>query len=593
MRIKWFSFVRVTGLLLVLVYHFFRKALPGGFIGVDVFFAFSGFLITALLIDEYHRKQSIDLLSFFKRRFYRIVPPIVIMVLVTMPFTLLVRNDFIASIGRQIVAAFGFMTNWYEIFIGSNYENQFNPHLFLHTWSLAVEVHFYIFWGILVWWLSKRKLTGVNFRGAIFLASTALFFSGYLIMFISSFLVDNVSFNYFSTFSHSFPFYLGAIYATMSGVADTTKRFKKNVERWSLRRILAQFVGSFALLVLLGFVLSYEGQLTYLFGFALASLFACLMIYAARALHDKIPAIDEPVVITFFSDISYGIYLFHWPFYIIFSQLMPNWLASLLTFVLSTIFAALSFYVIEPMIAGKEPKMLGIKLHIAPYKKWIVSSAGVLVLASLIITVMAPRLGEFESGVLVDSLTQADTAMNLTNQRTAGDANAQNNVLIIGDSVALRSQDAFTSKMPNALIDASVSRSFDAAYETFKTNIDSNTLPETVVLAVGVNSPDNYQSDIQQFLDALPDGHRLVLVTPYDSQEDTKMSAVRDYELQLAKDNDYITVADWYQTAKDNPDIWGGTDGVHYSQSTNGADLYVQTIQDAVAQASKKSAKGQ
>lgn len=592
MRIKWFSFVRVTGLLLVLVYHFFRKALPGGFIGVDVFFAFSGFLITALLIDEYHRKQSIDLLGFLKRRFYRIVPPVVIMILVTMPFTLLVRNDFIASIGKQIVAAFGFMTNWYEIFIGSNYENQFTPHLFLHTWSLAVEVHFYIFWGVLIWWLSKRKLSQGNFRGAIFLASTGLFLLGYLTMFIGSFLTD-VSFNYFSTFSHSFPFYLGAIYATMSGVTDTTKRFRKNVERWPLQRILLQFIGSFVLLLLLGFILNYEGKLTYLFGFALASLFACLMIYAARALHDKIPDVDEPLVITFFSDISYGIYLFHWPFYIIFSQLMPNWLASLLTFVLSTVFAALSFYVIEPMIAGKEPKMLGTELNIIPYKKWIKGLAGALAVASLLITFMAPKLGEFELGVLVDSLTQADTGMNLTNQRTAGDANAMNNVLIIGDSVALRSQDTFTSKMPNALLDASVSRSFDAAYETFKTNIDSNTLPETVVLAVGVNSPDNYQDDIQQFLDALPDGHRLVLVTPYDSQEDTKMSAVRDYELQLAQDNAYISVADWYQTAQDNPDIWGGTDGVHYSQSTNGADLYVQTIQDAVADAARKPAKGQ
>ncbi|WP_165212465.1 acyltransferase family protein [Streptococcus tangpeifui] len=593
MRIKWFSFVRVTGLFLVLVYHFFRKALPGGFIGVDVFFAFSGFLITALLIDEYHRKQSIDLLGFLKRRFYRIVPPVVIMILVTMPFTLLVRNDFIASIGKQIVAAFGFMTNWYEIFIGSNYENQFTPHLFLHTWSLAVEVHFYIFWGVLIWWLSKRKLSQGNFRGAIFLASTGLFLLGYLTMFIGSFLTD-VSFNYFSTFSHSFPFYLGAIYATMSGVTDTTKRFRKNVERWPLQRILLQFIGSFVLLLLLGFVLNYEGKLTYLFGFALASLFACLMIYAARALHDKIPDVDEPLVITFFSDVSYGIYLFHWPFYIIFSQLLPNWLASLLTFVLSTVFAALSFYVIEPMIAGKEPKMLGIKLNITtPYEKWIKGVAGVLAVASLLITFMAPKLGEFESGVLVDSLTQADTGMNLTNQRTAGDANAMNNVLIIGDSVTLRSQDTFTSKMPNALLDASVSRSFDAAYETFKTNIDSNTLPETVVLAVGVNSPDNYQDDIQQFLDALPDGHRLVLVTPYDSQEDTKMSAIRDYELQLAKDNEYISVADWYQTAQDNPDIWGGTDGVHYSQSTNGADLYVQTIQDAVADAARKPAKGQ
>ncbi|MGT2930637.1 acyltransferase family protein [Streptococcus dentasini] len=593
MRIKWFSFVRVTGLLLVLIYHFFKKALPGGFIGVDVFFAFSGFLITALLIDEYHRKRTIDLLGFFKRRFYRIVPPVIIMVLVTMPFTLLVRNDFIASIGKQIVAAFGFMTNWYEIFIGSNYENQFNPHLFLHTWSLAVEVHFYIFWGILVWWLSKRKLSQSNFRGGIFLASISLFFVSYLTMFIGSILVDNVSFNYFSTFSHSFPFYLGAICATMSGVSDTTRRFDKNVERWSLQRILLQFIGSWAVLLLLGLVLTYEGRLTYLFGFALTSLFACLMIYAARALHDKIPEVKEPVVITFFSDISYGIYLFHWPFYIIFSQLMLNWLASLLTFILSTIFAAFSFYVIEPMIAGKEPKMLGMDIDVAPYKRWIGGFAGVLAVVSLSISLLAPRLGEFESGVLVDSLNQADTNMTLMNQRTAGDANALNNVLVIGDSVALRSQDAFAHNMSNALLDASVSRSFDAAFETLQTNIEANTLPETVVLAVGVNSPDNYQDDIQQFLDALPDGHRLVLVTPYDSQENSKMSAVRDYELQLAEDNGYITVADWYQTAQDNPDIWDGTDGVHYSQSTNGADLYVQTIQGAVTEAAKRPAKGQ
>ena len=70
MRIKWFSLVRVTGLLLVLLYHFFQKAFPGGFIGVDIFFTFSGFLITALLIDEFARKQGIDYLAFLKRRFY-------------------------------------------------------------------------------------------------------------------------------------------------------------------------------------------------------------------------------------------------------------------------------------------------------------------------------------------------------------------------------------------------------------------------------------------------------------------------------------------------------------------------------------------
>ncbi|MFC3932249.1 acyltransferase family protein [Streptococcus dentapri] len=593
MRIKWFSFIRVTGLLLVLLYHFYQKSLPGGFIGVDVFFAFSGFLITALLIDEYRRTDQINLLGFLKRRFYRIVPPIVIMVLLTLPFALLIRNDFLANIGQQIAAAFGFMTNWYEIFIGSNYESQFNPHLFLHTWSLAVEVHFYIFWGLVLWFFSRKKLSLGRFRGAIFLASTALFFLGYLVMFISSLLVNNLSVVYFSTFSHSFPFYLGAMTATMAGVTETTKRFKKNVELWSVRRTLVQFIGSFAVLLLLGFVLTFDGRLTYLFGFALASLFACLMIYAARVLHDKLPDVQEPLIITFFSDISYGIYLFHWPFYIIFSQLMPNWVASLLTFFLSTIFAAISFYIIEPLIAGKKPKLLGIDIDVTPYKKWLAGGGVVLALASLIIAVTAPKLGEFESGVLVDSLNQADTNLTLTNQRTAGDANAMSNVLVIGDSVTLRSSDAFTDLMPDALVDATVSRNFGNAFDIFKTNIDSGTLPETVVIAVGVNSPDNYTNQIQQFLDALPDGRRLVLVTPYNAQDLSQMSEIHDYELKLAAENSYVTVADWYQVARDNSDIWNGTDGVHYSQSSSGADLYVQTIQSAVAEASRKPAKGQ
>ena len=67
MRIKWFSLIRITGLLLVLLYHFFQTVFPGGFFGVDVFFTFSGFLITALLIEEFNNHQQIDLLGFLKR----------------------------------------------------------------------------------------------------------------------------------------------------------------------------------------------------------------------------------------------------------------------------------------------------------------------------------------------------------------------------------------------------------------------------------------------------------------------------------------------------------------------------------------------
>lgn len=171
MRIQWFSFVRVIGLSLVLLYHFFTGAFPGGFIGVDVFFTFSGFLITALLIDEHQKQGKIDLIGYLRRRFYRIVPPLLLSILVSLPFTFLVRNDFIASIGRQLTAAVGFMTNFYEILTGGSYESNFVPHLFVHTWSLAIEVHFYLLWGMLLWYLAKRVKSAQAFRSLIFLSS--------------------------------------------------------------------------------------------------------------------------------------------------------------------------------------------------------------------------------------------------------------------------------------------------------------------------------------------------------------------------------------------------------------------------------------
>lgn len=180
MRVKWFSLVRITGLLLVLLYHFFQKAFPGGFIGVDIFFTFSGFLITSLLIDEFARDKDIDVKGFLRRRFYRIVPPLVFMILIVMPFTLLIRKDFVAGIGTQIAAVLGFVTNFYEILSGGNYESQFIQHLFVHTWSLALEMHYYILWGLATWYLAKKSKTIGQFRGIIFLLSSALFLISFL-----------------------------------------------------------------------------------------------------------------------------------------------------------------------------------------------------------------------------------------------------------------------------------------------------------------------------------------------------------------------------------------------------------------------------
>lgn len=592
MRIKWFSLVRVTGLLLVLLYHFFKNQFPGGFIGVDVFFTFSGFLITALMIDEYSRSEAFDIVGFLRRRFYRIVPPLVLMVLVTMPFTFLVKSDFVADIGKQTAAALGFTTNLYEIFTGSSYESQFIPHLFVHTWSLAIEMHFYIIWAVIIWLLSKRQLEAVNFRGMIFLVSSALFGLGFLTMFIRAFFTGNLSLIYYSTISHSFAFYLGAIFATMSGISEVTHRFKRNSQLWGLNRVLAYVAISFALLLLLTFVLDFNNLLTFLFGFVLATLFASTMIYSARVLHEKTPDTKEPLVLTFFADISYGIYLFHWPFYVIFSQLVSNWLAVLLTMFFSIVFSSLSFYILEPFIAGKIPRIMGLELDLKPYWKGLLGAGGTLTLLLVIVCAVAPKVGTFESDLLFNSLKQSQNSLTRSYRVTAGDVDALSDVTILGDSVSLRSQNAFEKIMPKAQLDAAVSRNFEDAYAIFENQVENKTLSQTTVIAIGVNSTGGYEAETQKYIDALPKGHRLVFVSPYNAKAMGDVKAVRDYELSLAKKYDYVTVADWYQAAIDHPEIWGGTDGVHYSDTTtDGADLYVNTVQKAVEKVAKEPAK--
>ena len=600
MRVKWFSLVRITGLLLVLLYHFFQKAFPGGFIGVDIFFTFSGFLITSLLIDEFARNKGIDIKGFLRRRFYRIVPPLVLMILVVMPFTLLIRRDFVVGIGTQIAAAFGFMTNFYEILSGGNYESQFIPHLFVHTWSLALEMHYYILWGLATWYLAKTSKNVGQFRGVIFLVSSALFFVSFLSMFVRGFFSSNFSVIYFSSFTHIFPFFVGSVLATVSGVSDLGAPFRKIEQALDLKKTFYLLGGSFVALLLLTFLLKFDNLLTYLFGFLLATVFSVVMILATRVLHEKTPHVDEPPIITFIADTSYGVYLFHWPFYIIFSQLMGNSLAVLLTTILSFAFAAGSFYLLEPTLAGKEPKVFGLKMNIKQITIPVFYSLIPFTLITLIIMMTAPKIGAFEENLLVNGLNQADNKMQITRTQvdhaTASQYNVTKGTTVIGDSVALRASEWLKQAMPEAQVDAAVSRNLASGLKVYQTDISNKVLLENVVLALGANTVDNYKSLLNQFIAKLPKGHRLILVTPYDGRtaHDGTSIAVktRQYELELAKKYDYVFVADWYQVAIEHPEIWYGTDYVHFGSEsttiTKGGELYAQTVKQTIEEATKK-----
>ena len=597
MRIKWFSMVRVTGLLLVLLYHFFQKLFPGGFLGVDVFFTFSGFLITALLIDEFSQSKKIELLAFFRRRFYRIVPPVIVMVLVVMPFTFLIRRDFVAGIGTQIAAVMGFVTNFYEMMTGGSYEAQFIPHLFVHNWSLAVEVHYYLLWGLAVWFLAKYCKTAGQLRGSIFLLSSFGLLISFLSMFIGSLLGLSFSGLYFSTWTHIYPFFVGSILATLTGIKQMTGLLKKIIRSWSLREACLVFAAGAGLLGVMMLWIKFDSLFTYLLGFLLASLSAAAMILATRVLHGKTLDLKEPLVLTVIADTSYGVYLFHWPFYTIFSQLMGNLPAVMLTSLLSLAFAGLSFYVIEPIIAGKSPAFLGWDLHFTQLKKVLVMSFVGLLLISLLAIGLAPKIGAFETDMLVNGLHQADTKLNrtksLAEKGEASSYNIADGVTIIGDSVTLRASTPLKEVLPDAQVDAQGSRNTAQAREIMSNNAAAGGLLKTVVVATGVNIVFNYEEELNELVKTLPKGHRLILVTPYDGNSDKYDNPVAEkhaqYARELAKKYAYVTIADWNTTAKQHPEIWVGSDHIHFGEDADtiaaGGRLYAQEIQKAVTKA--------
>ena len=603
MRIKWFSLIRITGLLLVLLYHFFQTIFPGGFFGVDVFFTFSGFLITSLLLEEFGKKSQIDLLGFFKRRFYRIVPPVVLMVLVTMPFTFLIRQDYVAGIGGQIAGVLGFMTNFYEMLTGGSYESQFIPHLFVHNWSLAVEVHYYILWGLAVWFLSKRSKSSSQLRGMVFLLSAGAFIISFFSMFIGSLMASSYSSVYFSSLTHVYPFFLGSILATVVGVRQTSDLVKQFDRMWDLRQNLLVFATGLLVLVLLTFFVKFTYLFAYLFGFLLASLAAVVMIFAARVLHEKTPEIQEPRIITFLADTSYAVYLFHWPFYIIFSQLMSNLPAVILTVIFSYFFAILSFYIIEPLIAGKTNALIR-KLSRLPHIKPIsASGVGILTLLTLIIIAVAPQVGAFETDLMVNGLKQAQTNIGqtktLAEQAELSRLGISEGTSLIGDSVALRANTALQEALPEANINAQVSRTTKQANDIMLNNSQNKALLKTVVIATGVNNPEGYKNDLDSIVNNLPKGHHLILVTPYegDKSKDTYTSVEQyaAYARELAEKNPYVSIADWNKVAKEHPEIWAGTDQVHFGNDSNmieeGAKLYAETIAAAVKAAQELPVK--
>ncbi|HNP71311.1 MAG TPA: acyltransferase, partial [Kouleothrix sp.] len=139
--------LRALAIGAVLLYHADLDSVPGGFLGVEVFFVISGYLITSLLLSEWQRAGRIDVAAFWLRRARRLLPALYVLLASVLAFTVLFLPEEVAGLRNDALAAAGYATNWYLIVQQKSYfETVGRPPLLQHLWSLAVEEQFYLLW---------------------------------------------------------------------------------------------------------------------------------------------------------------------------------------------------------------------------------------------------------------------------------------------------------------------------------------------------------------------------------------------------------------------------------------------------------------
>lgn len=351
-RIRGLDGLRAVAALIVLFYHVAPQFLPGGLIGVDVFFVLSGFLITTLLLKDRHEVGHIRLGRFWRRRFRRLFPAVVLATVVTVALAALLGGDVLVGIRRQTIGSLTASYNWLEVAHGSSYFAEASPQLLTNVWSLAVEQQFYLLWPliVIVACIGRERPRAVAIIAAVTAAGSitamALLTGG----------GAEITRAYYGTDSHAFGLMIGAgIAGLMPGVIGGIRPTQ------SLRVRLAVGTGAWvglAGIFLIAWRISDHDALMYPWGLLGASVCAALIIIAclpemAHSPATPLVALLDTRPMRWLGERSYGIYLWHWPLLVLMFYLFPNldlWPNALAVFALSVLIAAVSYRFVETPI---------------------------------------------------------------------------------------------------------------------------------------------------------------------------------------------------------------------------------------------------
>ena len=355
--------LRALSVLVVVAFH--SGVIDGGWIGVDVFFGISGFLITGLMVAEHERNRSVALGAFWMRRIRRLVPALIVLLGLV---AILVQLNQVEVTARNIWGALTYSMNWVHIFGGTSYWDNFaTPDPLRHLWSLAIEEQFYVVWPIVAWYVLKR-------RSPLTLGKVALFGAGIsaivqVVGIQAGLSIDRV---YQGTDTRAVAFLIGAAIATRGWPPK-----KLPVPSWLLP--------AFSLVVLVPAAIWLPGDRDWVFSGPLIVIsFAGIAAVVYSTTQEN--RFLSSSALRLIGRWSYGIYLFHWP--LVVSHKFDD-LNSVVRFVvvtvLSIVLAGLSYRIVESPIRNRQLPRVGL-LPIS------VVAVAVVVISLVVSTPTAPAL---------------------------------------------------------------------------------------------------------------------------------------------------------------------------------------------------------
>ena len=598
--------VRAVAVVAVLLFHLPARLLPGGFLGVDVFFVLSGFLITTLLLAELEGTGRVRFGQFYLRRARRLLPALIAVLVVSTLLVLTVARDAAAVFRQDAIAALTYTTNWWYIFDARTYfELLGRPPLLQHLWSLGIEEQFYLVWPtvcFLVW--RKWRRPGV---GVVALAGALLGTAWMAVLASTSAPLDptNTARLYFGADTHAMTVLTGAALAVVWRPNRLPLRIPASAQ------VAITFAGVASLAGLTAFFLWTSEASEWLFrgGFLVVAVVTVPLLASASHPAGAFGAALGTPVLRWLGTRSYGIYLWHWPIFLVTRPdldipLRGAW-AAIVSLAATFMVAEASYRWIEmPVrrgVIGRWWTAVKAGSTRARGQAGAVASAVAVTVVLLIValwSVPAVDSTTYLGGVTevgADELVpkESDGEPGKKGQDGGkGEADTGNPakdvpywkrpVTAVGDSVLLGARGAFEDTFARVTVDAAVSRQSWEIAERVRERITVNRMGDILVLQTGTNGPPDAEG-FRDFLSSLGELDLVVVVTvrsevPWMDQSNAIIE-------RTAAGVENVVVADWARATIGNPQFLYA-DGTHLTP--RGEQAYVHVIKDALMEADAK-----